>query len=153
MVVCRSCGLSPPLQPQPGAGPRHLGAPAGPCAGHLAPWPPPGVSLHPGPGGGPGPGAEAHRGQVQGGPPHTHRLRGRQPPGGHIDGVSSYYTSPSQILDSAYEAVNQELGHHCGEAEQPKLIVRETERMELVFRSADRQLQTLNSQMQIEMVN
>ena len=51
--------------------------------------------------------------------------------------------SPSQILDSAYEAVNQELGRHCGEAEQPKLIVRETESMELVFRSADRQLQTL----------
>ena len=58
---------------------------------------------------------------------------------------------PSQILDSAYEAVNQELGHHCGEAEQPKLIVRETESMELVFRSADRHLQTLNSQMQIKM--
>ena len=51
--------------------------------------------------------------------------------------------SPSQILDSAYEAVNQELGHHCGEAEQPKLIVRETESMELVFRSADPHLQTL----------
>ena len=66
--------------------------------------------------------------------------------------VFSKHSSPSQILDSAYEAVNQELGHHCGEAEQPKLIVRETERMELVFRSADRQLQTLNSQMQIEMV-
>ena len=50
--------------------------------------------------------------------------------------VVTLCTSPSQILDSAYEAVNQELGHHCGEAEQPKLIVRETERMELVFRSA-----------------
>ena len=65
--------------------------------------------------------------------------------------IVSEHSSPSQILDSAYEAVNQELGHHCGEAEQPKLIVRETESMELVFRSADRHLQTLNSQMQIKM--
>ena len=45
--------------------------------------------------------------------------------------------------------MNKELGHHCGEVEQPKLIVRETERMELVFRSADPHLQTITYQMQI----
>ena len=38
-----------------------------------------------------------------------------------------------RILDSQYEVVNDHLGYHCGEIEQPKLIVRETKDMELFF--------------------
>merc|ERR1711971_334739 len=38
-----------------------------------------------------------------------------------------------QILDSEYDSVNEELGFHCGEAEQPKKIIRETKKIKLLF--------------------
>ena len=38
-----------------------------------------------------------------------------------------------QILDSKYDRVNEELGYHCGESEQPQQIIRETRAMKLMF--------------------
>ena len=34
------------------------------------------------------------------------------------------FTGHLQILDSAYESVQKKLGYHCGEAEQPKQLIR-----------------------------
>ena len=42
-----------------------------------------------------------------------------------------------QIQDSKHERINQELGFHCGEAEQPKQIIRETEAITLIFHVED----------------
>ena len=38
-----------------------------------------------------------------------------------------------QIHDSQYDSVNNDLGFHCGEAEQPQQIVRETKTIKLKF--------------------
>ena len=38
-----------------------------------------------------------------------------------------------QIHDSAFQTVNDQLGFHCGEVEQPQQIVRETKVMRLTF--------------------
>ena len=42
-----------------------------------------------------------------------------------------------QIHDSQYETINKELGFHCGEAEQPKQIIRETDAIKLIFHLDD----------------